>query len=108
MLIFTSMKSIIFCTGKIYYELEEERARENISDIAIVRIEQLAPFPIKQFEALLKKYPKAEKYWTYILRVLPGHQFELISRKASASPATGYSKVHKEDQANIIKKALTL
>ncbi len=114
-----SAKRVIFCTGKIYYELEEERAKENIKDIAIVRIEQLAPFPIKQFEALLKKYPKAEKYWvqeepanmgywTFILRVLPGHHFELISRKASASPATGYSKVHKEDQANIIKKALTL
>jgi len=114
-----SAKRIIFCTGKIYYELEEERQKEKIKDIAIVRIEQLAPFPRKQYDALVKKYPKAEKYWvqeepsnmgywTYILRTLPEEDFKLISRKASASPATGYSKVHKEEQSKIINLALTL
>ncbi|MEJ2005450.1 MAG: 2-oxoglutarate dehydrogenase E1 component, partial [Cyclobacteriaceae bacterium] len=114
-----SAKRLVFCTGKIYYDLEEERQKNKIKDIAIVRIEQLSPFPKSQYDALLKKYPKAEKfwvqeepsnmgYWTYLLRSLPDEDFKLISRKASASPATGYSKVHKEEQANIIKQALTL
>ena len=114
-----SAKRVIFCTGKVYYDLIEERDKNKVKDIAIVRIEQLAPFPKKQYEAILKKYPKAEKfwvqeepsnmgYWTFILRTLPDEDFKLISRKASASPATGYSKVHKEEQSKIINLALTL
>jgi 2-oxoglutarate dehydrogenase E1 component len=86
-----------------------------VKDIAIVRLEQLHPFPEKQLQATLKKYKDAKLvwvqeepanmgYWSYILRYMSG--LELISRKASASPATGYSKVHKVEQEKIISQAL--
>ncbi|MEQ8572782.1 MAG: hypothetical protein RIB63_01875, partial [Fulvivirga sp.] len=85
-------------------------------DVAIVRIEQLHPFPRKQFDALIKKYNDAEivwvqeepenmGYWTYLLRILSDVKMRVISRKSSASPATGYSKVHKKEQAAIVAKA---
>ncbi len=111
-----SVKKIVLCTGKVFYDLSEEQEKQKIKDIAIIRLEQLYPFPEKQLDAVLKKYPKAAMawvqedmgYWSFILRFLSDKQLTLISRKASASPATGYAKVHKEEQETIIKKALTI
>lgn len=114
-----SVKRIVLCTGKVFYDLSEAQESQNIKNVAIIRMEQLYPFPAKQLEAILKKYPKADLfwvqeepsnmgYWSFILRFLADKKLSLISRKASASPATGYAKVHKEEQDTIIKKALTL
>lgn len=111
-----SVKRILFCTGKVYFDLLEEQQASKRKDVAIVRVEQLHPFPRKQFDALVKKYKDAEivwvqeepenmGYWTYILRTLPDVSIRVISRKASASPATGYAKVHKKEQAAIVAKA---
>jgi 2-oxoglutarate dehydrogenase E1 component len=112
------VKRVILCSGKIYYDLEEAREKDKIKDVAIVRIEQLHPLPIKQIKDTLAAYEKAELvwvqeepenmgYWNYILRLLYKKlPMELISRKSSASPATGYNKVHVEEQKNIIAKAL--
>lgn len=111
-----SVRRVLLCTGKIYYDLLEEQQKAKIKDVAIVRVEQLHPFPKKQLMAILKKYndpemvwiqeePENMGYWTFLLRSIPEYNLRLISRKASASPATGYAKVHKEEQANIIKKA---
>jgi 2-oxoglutarate dehydrogenase E1 component len=82
-------------------------------------LEQLHPFPEKQLSAVLKKYKSAKLVWTqeepanmgclsYILRMMPKHQLEFVSRKASASPATGYSKVHKAEQDKIISQAFEI
>jgi 2-oxoglutarate dehydrogenase E1 component len=114
-----NVKRIVFCSGKVYYDLEEERTKRKIKDIALIRIEQLHPFPTKMYQRISKKYPNAEKfwvqeepsnmgYWSFMQRMLPEENLTLVSRKPSASPATGYSKVHKEEQANILNKALTI
>jgi 2-oxoglutarate dehydrogenase E1 component len=108
---------ILFCTGKIYYDLYEKKIADKRDDVAIVRLEQLHPLPSIQIKKILAKYKDAETvwvqeepmnmgYWTYLLRYLDIFgSFKLISRKASASPATGFSNVHKKEQAEIVTKA---
>ncbi len=109
------VKKVLFCSGKIYYDLLEKKETDQRDDVAIVRLEQLYPFPEKQAEKLFKKYKYAKCYWVqeeplnmgpwqYVLSFYP-KQFELISRKPSASTATGYKKVHDEQQRMIVEKA---
>lgn len=114
------VKRVVLCSGKIYYDLEEAREKEKVKDVAIVRIEQLHPLPKKKMLDVLAGYPNAELvwvqeepsnmgYWNYILRLLHKEiPMDVIARKASASPATGYNKVHVEEQKNIIAQALKL
>ncbi len=112
----TSAKSVLLCSGKIYYELLEEQQKNNRKDVAIIRVEQLNPFPRKKLLAEIKKYKKAKVFWvqeepenmggwSYILRIFREIPLDVISRKAAASPATGYNKVHKDEQASLIKAA---
>jgi 2-oxoglutarate dehydrogenase E1 component len=108
---------VIFCTGKIYYDLYEKKIADKRDDVAVVRMEQLHPLPEKQIKKILAKYEGAELlwvqeepanmgYWTYLLRFADiFSKFKLNSRKASASPATGFSNVHKKEQADIVTKA---
>ena len=107
---------VILCSGKIYYDLQEYQQKKKIKDTAILRLEQLHPFPEKQLKTVLKKYKDAKLLWvqeepsnmgclSYILRMMPKYNLDFISRKASASPATGYLKVHKIEQDKIINKA---
>ncbi len=111
-------KRLLFCSGKIYYDLLAEREKNGRNDIAIVRLEQLYPFPKKQWDALIKKYSAAEYVWvqeepanmgarTYLLGLLydENYQLKLISRKPSASPATGHKKIHDKEQQLIVQKA---
>jgi len=109
------VRKLILCTGKIYYDLLEAREAK---DIAIVRLEQLYPFPEKQILAILKKYKNAEYAWVqeepgnmgswqYILSFMKDTAITHIARKPSASPATGFKKQHDEEQAEIIARALS-
>ncbi|MEN2281857.1 2-oxoglutarate dehydrogenase E1 component [Algoriphagus sp. SE2] len=112
------VKRVILCSGKIFYDLDEAREKEKVEDVAIVRIEQIHPLPKKQIFDLLSKYKGAEVvwvqeepenmgYWNYILRLLHKElPMDIIARKSSASPATGYNKVHVEEQKAIIAKAI--
>ena len=111
-----SVKKLLLCTGKIYYELLSVQEEEKRKDVAIVRLEQLYPFPEKQVNDILLKYKKANIYWvqeepenmgawTFILRTMRNPNIELVSRKATASPAVGYGKMHKKEQEEIIKRA---
>ena len=114
-----NVKRVILCTGKIYYDLDEAREKEKIKDVAIVRIEQLHPLPKKQLNKVLDSYKNAELVWvqeepenmgawSYMLRMLYKElPMEVIARKMSASPATGYNKVHVEEQKSIIQRALS-
>ena len=113
------VKRVVMCSGKIYYDLLEAQQKKKAKDTAIVRLEQLAPFPEKQLKVVLKKYKDAKLVWVqeepanmgymqFIMRVMPKGGFEFISRKASASPATGFSKVHKMEQEKIINKAFEI
>lgn len=111
------VKQVVFCTGKIYYDLLKHQQENKIKDTAIVRLEQLYPLPEEQILNVLKKY-KSAKYkwvqeepfnmgtWTYLLRWREMFaDFECVSRKSSASPATGYASVHLREQQEIITKA---
>ena len=112
-----SVRRVILCTGKVYYDLLEEQQKNKIKDVAITRVEQLHPFPQNQIDTILNKYQDPELvwvqeepvnmgYWTYIHRVFKRKEdLQVISRKASASPATGYPKVHKKEQAVIVEQA---
>lgn len=110
-----SVSRVLFCTGKVYFDLLEEQQKRKAKDIAIVRIEQLYPFPQKQIDALLKKFNKPELFWvqeepenmgawTFLLRTF-NQPLELVARKPSSSPATGFAKVHKEEQADIVRRS---
>jgi len=113
------VKKVVMCSGKIYYDILEVQQKKKIKDTAIVRLEQLHPFPEKQLKAVLKKYKDAKLVWaqeepsnmgslSYILRMMPKYELEIVSRKASASPATGYSKVHKIEQEKLVNKIFEL
>ena len=114
-----NVKRVVLCSGKVYYDLAETQQKKKIKDTAIVRVEQLHPFPDKQLKSVLKKYKDAQLIWvqeepsnmgclSYILRMMPTYSLEVVSRKASASPATGYSKVHKVEQEKIVNQALNI
>lgn len=111
-----TVKKVLLCSGKIYFDLQEKQATDNRKDTAIIRLEQLYPLPLKQLEALYSKYSKATWFWiqeeplnmgaaSFLKMNLPSINFGIISRQASASPATGYQKVHKQEQAEIIEAA---
>ncbi|MCA0364255.1 MAG: 2-oxoglutarate dehydrogenase E1 component [Bacteroidetes bacterium] len=113
------VRRVLACSGKVYYDLLKRKKDENREDIAIIRVEQLHPLPKTQIENELAKYPKAEKlwvqeeplnmgYWNYMVREFPGGFDDVISRKLSASPATGYTKNHNEIQNKILDKAFQL
>ncbi|EQC46070.1 2-oxoglutarate dehydrogenase E1 component [Bacteriovorax sp. Seq25_V] len=111
------VKTVVFCTGKIYYDLLNHQQENNRKDTAIVRIEQLYPLPIEQIEAIKKKYKNANLRWvqeephnmgawTYLLRWRDTFKdIDCVARKASASPASGYASVHLREQAEIVTKA---
>lgn len=111
-----SVKKVILCSGKVYYDLLERKEKDKRKDIALIRIEQLQPFPAAQVYKILDKYKNAEYfwlqeepenmgYWSFVQRAYKERNLTLISRKASASPATGYAKVHAQEQEEIINKA---
>lgn len=110
-------KRLLFCTGKVYYDLLAAREEQKIKDVAIVRIEQLYPYPQKKVDAILKQYSKAKKYWvqeeplnmgawSYMLGHMRKLDIDPIGRPASASPATGFKKKHDAQQAALVKEAL--
>jgi 2-oxoglutarate dehydrogenase E1 component len=112
-------KRLILCSGKLFYDLLEAQQKRKAKDVAIVRLEQLHPFPEKQIGAILKKYKGAKVVFaqeepanmgvlSFIQRMMPKQEMEIVSRKASASPATGYSKVHKVDQDKLVAQAFEI
>lgn len=122
------IKRVVLCSGKIFYDLLQYRQQENIKDVAIVRIEELYPFPEKELKKALKAYEKSQVFWCQeepqnmgawhfvdrrIESVLTDLKFkhnrpQYIGRPEAASPATGFSKVHVVEQQEIVKKALML
>ncbi len=109
---------VLFCSGKIYYDLAARKKEEKREDIAIIRLEQLYPLPEKQIRELLeKKYTGAMEIcwvqeepvnmgaWRHVSFSLPDIPFRLISRRRAASPATGFKKRHDEEQEIIVSVA---
>ena len=115
-----AVQRVVFCSGKIYYDLLEKQLQEKSKEVAIVRIEQLYPFPYTKVRELTRKYKQATDFcwaqeepenmgaWTYLLRVFRDLQLKYIGRPESASPATGSHEQHEKEQQAIINKVFTL
>jgi 2-oxoglutarate dehydrogenase E1 component len=120
------VEKIIMCSGKVYYDLESKREELGIQNVALLRVEQLYPFPYDTLEKYLKSYKNAKRFvWCQeepsnqgawfshrhrlqiVLDRLNGNEIELISRKASAAPAVGLNKLHNQQQEALVNEALT-
>ena len=116
------VKRVIVCSGKVYYDLVRARAEKKSADAAIVRVEQLYPFPHKAFAAELKKYPNAtdivwcqdepqnQGAWFFVQHYVhenmtEGQKLGYAGRPASASPACGYAHLHQEQQKALLDQA---
>ena len=115
-----SAKKVIFCSGKVYYDLIEGREKAGADDLAIVRVEQLYPFPAKQLNSIISKYKNATEHiwaqeepenmgaWAHMMRMFMKHdetkdvELKYVGRTENASPATGFSKPHAQQQQSII------
>lgn len=121
------IKRLILCSGKIYYELDEERQRLQRKDVAICRVEQLCPFPYDLVQRELKRYPNAEIVWcqeepmnmgaysyitprlTTAMTALGRGKYEdikYVGRAPSAATATGFSQLHVKEQREVVETAL--
>jgi 2-oxoglutarate dehydrogenase E1 component len=113
----SSITKIVLCSGKIYYDLIDERARLDIKDTAIVRLEQLYPFPKNILNTVLQRYMNGNEFfwiqeepvnmgaWKYVSQWLKQFDFKVIARPVSSSPATGSYEFHKLRHAKLIEKA---
>jgi 2-oxoglutarate dehydrogenase E1 component len=112
----TNATKLIFCSGKVYYDLLEAKEKNGANDIALIRMEQLYPFPRKQFNAILSKYKKAKEYlwvqeepenmgaWLYMTRMVKEIKLNCVSRPESASPATGSKKNSENEKQAILNQ----
>jgi 2-oxoglutarate dehydrogenase E1 component len=119
------VKRLILTSGKIYYELLEEREKRGITDIAITRVEQYYPFPAKELTAEIARFKNAELFWCQeepenmgawsflepringlISEAGRNMHIRYIGRRVAASPAAGYLKIHEREQKQVIEDAL--
>ena len=120
------VKKVIMCSGKVFYDLYKEREENKIDDIALIRIEQLYPFPYDDLEEILTKYENVNEFiWCQeeplnqgawfshrhriqrvIDRIDPKKEVSLVSRPAAAAPAVGLMKLHLQQQEDLVKEAL--
>ena len=115
----SKIKKVLLCSGKMYFDLLERQQKEPSIEIAIIRLEQIHPLPQKQLDALYQRYSKAIWYWvqeeplnmgaaSFLRMNLKNINFYIISRQASAATASGFSKVHAKEQAEIVETAFTI
>ena len=119
------VQRVVFCSGKVYYDLRAERKAKNLRDLPLVRIAQLYPFPHEDFQAQLERYRKAtEIVWCqeeprnqgawhriqhYLERhMLPHQKLIYAGRDSSASPAVGYKSLHDRQQKELVELALSV
>jgi 2-oxoglutarate dehydrogenase E1 component len=122
------VKRVVLCTGKVYYDLLTERREAGVKDVALIRLEQLYPFPDKSLPAALKPYVNAEIIWcqeepqnmgawTFVDRRIEAVLTSLgraarrpiyVGREEAASPATGLARTHAAQQAALVRSALAL
>ena len=117
---YTSATRLVLCTGKIYYDLWEAREKAGIKNVALIRLEQIYPFPDKQIVEIVGKYkiaqdivwcqeePKNMGAWNFVHSNLDYNKLLYVGRKDAASPATGYMSVHTEEQSRIVKETLKM
>jgi 2-oxoglutarate dehydrogenase E1 component len=113
---------VIFCTGKVYYDLLKERTARQADDVALIRIEQLYPLHVERLKTMLSAYTQAERWvwcqeesqnmgaWTFIapqLADLLDRPIAYAGRNASASPAVGAKSVHDREQGELVAQAFS-
>ncbi len=120
----SKVKRVVFCAGKVYFDLAAQRDELAISDVALVRVEQLYPFPREELQAIIEQYGAAKEIiWCQEEPLNQGAWFQIrhhiqacigrsqtlkyVGREASASPAVGYYQVHQEQQKRLVSDALT-
>lgn len=115
----SDVRRVLFCSGKVYYDLLEKQQADKRTDVAIVRLEQLYPTPFDQMDEIRRKYKKATEHvwvqeepenmgaWPYIARKFRKSEFnfDVVSRKESSSTATGYAKQHIAQQLFVVGQA---
>ncbi|MES2872175.1 MAG: 2-oxoglutarate dehydrogenase E1 component [Bacteroidota bacterium] len=113
------VKRVLYCSGKIYYDLLEKQQADNRKDVAIIRVEQLYPTPYDQLDSIRIKYKKAGEHvwvqeepenmgvWPYIARKFrrSAFDFDVVCRRESSSTATGYAKQHITQQLFVVGQA---
>ncbi len=122
------VRRVVLCSGKVYYHLLEERQERGIDDIALIRLEQLYPFPDDELEDILRPYSNIEDiiwcqeepmnqgawyssqhHMRHVIQHLkPELHLSFVGRESSAAPASGYMSVHLEEQKQFINQALTI
>ena len=118
---FQDVRKVLFCSGKIYYELCARRKELEITDIAIVRLEQFYPFPGERLKTAINQYPKS-KHWCWVqeepqnmggwqfikprLEKLIKRKLRYIGRNTASSPATGFPAIYRQEQNLIVEKAV--
>ncbi|MFL2750062.1 MAG: 2-oxoglutarate dehydrogenase E1 component [bacterium] len=116
------VRKVLFCSGKIYYELESFREEKGQDHVSIVRLEQLHPLPVKQLEAVIEKYSNCQTWcwvqeepenmgaWCFMNRKFKftPKPLQLVSRKESSSPAGGFAKIHQQNQQALIERAFSI
>jgi 2-oxoglutarate dehydrogenase E1 component len=117
------IRRVVFCAGKVYYDLAEKRDAENIREVAVMRCEQLYPFPEDDLRGFVNEFPNAtEVVWCqeepqnqgawYQIRhhlqacITDRHQLKYVGRPDSASPAVGHYTVHIEEQQALVNEAI--
>jgi 2-oxoglutarate dehydrogenase complex dehydrogenase (E1) component-like enzyme len=118
-----AVTKIVLCSGKVYYDLADARGKSENRSVAVVRLEQFYPFPLRSIREVLAKYPNAKQLvwaqeepqnmggWTFIQdrlkNLLPAcERPQYVGRSASASPATGSYSIHQKEQAELVSEAL--
>lgn len=118
----SKVKRIVLCSGKVYYDLFEGREASKRKDVAIIRLEQLYPFPKEELTKIIARYKKASDIiwaqeepqnmgaWNFvkdrIQEIVGSNTVNYVGRDEAASPATGYASVHKDQQAELVKIAV--
>ncbi len=113
------VQKVLFCSGKIYFDLAEKQQKDNRKDVAIIRLEQLYPLPYNQLDEIYKKYSRATWFWvqeeplnmgaaSYLQMNLKSINYGIISRQPGAATASGYSKVHAQEQSEIVETAFSI
>ncbi|MGZ3698674.1 MAG: 2-oxoglutarate dehydrogenase E1 component, partial [Bdellovibrionota bacterium] len=123
------IRKVVLCSGKFYYDLIAERTASKAHGVAIVRVEQLYPFPAWKLESVLKRYPKAKTIvwaqeeprnmgaWQYIFNLwmggtgkfseqAGGRAIQFVGRQLAAAPAVGPLKAHEPEQKSLVQEAL--
>jgi 2-oxoglutarate dehydrogenase E1 component len=117
------VKRIVLCSGKVYYDLADARRKNEDRSVAIVRLEQLYPFPLQSIREMLASYPNANQLvwaqeepqnmggWTFVQDRLENllsncQRPRYVGRSASASPATGSYSIHQKEQSELVAEAL--